>query len=155
MRSATNLCCCLSTKPTRWPLNAVDQHMHHEDKAGLNTLLQRIDGLRLGKRRVAVIFVTNRPTRSTRQFGVAPRCVCRSGGPATSPDRNFRQSLAELNPNDEQLRELAAVTGPKASKRYGASFTASDVTDRLLPAAVSEAYEAGRPLGVLDVIAHA
>jgi len=39
--------------------------------------------------------------------------------------------------------------------RYGASFTASDVTDRLLPAAVSEAYEAGRPLGVLDVIAHA
>jgi SpoVK/Ycf46/Vps4 family AAA+-type ATPase len=27
----------------------VDQHMHHEDKAGLNTLLQRIDGLRLGR----------------------------------------------------------------------------------------------------------
>ena len=26
-----------------------DQHMHHEDKAGLNTLLQRIDGLRLSR----------------------------------------------------------------------------------------------------------
>ena len=38
-----------------------DQHMHHEDKAGLNTLLQRIDGLRLCHRRIVVVFVTNRP----------------------------------------------------------------------------------------------
>lgn len=38
-----------------------DQHMHHEDKAGLNTLLQRIDGLRQSNRRIAVIFITNRP----------------------------------------------------------------------------------------------
>jgi SpoVK/Ycf46/Vps4 family AAA+-type ATPase len=37
------------------------QQMHHEDKAGLNTLLQRLDNLRLAGLTIAVIFITNRP----------------------------------------------------------------------------------------------
>ena len=37
-----------------------EQHMHHEDKAGLNTLLQRVDNLRWTKVQMVVIFVTNR-----------------------------------------------------------------------------------------------
>ena len=50
----------------------VDQHMHHEDKAGMNTLLQRIDNLRMGNRRMAVIFITNRPD-AARPGGASPR----------------------------------------------------------------------------------
>src|SRR5260370_16277128 len=37
-----------------------EQHMHHEDKAGLNTLLQRVDNLRWTKVQMVVIFVPNR-----------------------------------------------------------------------------------------------
>src|SRR5262249_13951072 len=37
------------------------QQMHHEDKAGLNTVLQRLDNLRLARLPLAVIFITNRP----------------------------------------------------------------------------------------------
>jgi hypothetical protein len=49
--------------------------MHHEDKAGMNTLLQRIDNLRLTKRRIAVIFITTDQTPWTPPYtGVRP-CV--------------------------------------------------------------------------------
>jgi AAA+ superfamily predicted ATPase len=37
------------------------QQMHHEDKAGLNTLLQRLDKLRLTRLPIAALFITNRP----------------------------------------------------------------------------------------------
>ncbi len=37
------------------------QQMHHEDKAGLNTLLQRLDNLRLTRLPIAALFITNRP----------------------------------------------------------------------------------------------
>jgi len=70
--------------------------MHHEDKAGLNTLLQRIDGLRLGKRRVAVIFVTNRP--DALDPAVRRRAALRLSFRRPSDEvriEMFRQSLAD------------------------------------------------------------
>ena len=40
-------------------------------------------------------------------------------------------------------------------KKYGATFTASDVTDRLIPAALRDAYAADRPLVAEDLLRHA
>jgi AAA+ superfamily predicted ATPase len=134
----------------------VDQHMHHEDKAGLNTLLQRIDGLRLGGRRVAVIFITNRPD------ALDPAVRRRAALSLTfqRPDDEqraelFRQSIPEIELNAKQLRELVAATGADARKKHGASFTWSDIADRLVPAAVRDAYAGGRPMSAADVIEHA
>ena len=67
-----------------------EQHMHHEDKAGLNTLLQRIDGLRLGKRRIAVIFITNRPDA----LDLAIRRRARSGSRSRDPTTRFAPSFS-------------------------------------------------------------
>jgi len=50
---------------------------------------------------------------------------------------------------------LVALTGRDAAKKHGAIFTASDITDRLVPAAVRDAYAANRPLSADDLIGHA
>ena len=134
----------------------VDQHMHHEDKAGLNTLLQRIDGLRLGDRRIAVIFITNRSD------ALDPAVRRRSALRLTfrRPDNEqraelFRRSVPEIELSAKHLRELVAATGLEAERKYGATFTWSDITDRLVPAAVRAAFAAGRPLSAADIVQHA
>jgi AAA+ superfamily predicted ATPase len=133
-----------------------EQHMHHEDKAGLNTLLQRIDGLRLGKRRIAVIFITNRPDAldpAIRRRAALRLTFSRPDDEARA--ELFRQSVPELELTSKQVNELVALTGHDAEKRFGATFTSSDVTDRLLPAALRDAYSGGRPLTADDLVTHA
>jgi AAA+ superfamily predicted ATPase len=134
----------------------VDQHMHHEDKAGLNTLLQRLDGLRESGRRIAVIFITNRPD------SLDPAVRRRSALRVTfaRPDDEsrvelFHRCVPELNLEEKQLKELATLTGSAAEEKYRSTFTYSDITDRLIPAAVRAAYEAGRPLAAADLIEQA
>jgi AAA+ superfamily predicted ATPase len=132
----------------------VDQHMHHEDKAGMNTLLQRIDNLRMSDRRMAVIFITNRP--DALDPAVHRRAALRLtfGRPADDVRAAIlRQSLPELELSERNVQELLRQTGPAAKKNKGAGFTASDITDRLLPSALREAYSHGRPITPDDLIA--
>lgn len=133
----------------------VDQHMHHEDKAGLNTLLQRIDGLRLGGRRIAVIFITNRP--DALDPAIRRRAALRLTFRRPNDEQRtelFRQSVPEIDLTAKHVRDLVAATGAEAEKKYGAMFTWSDITDRLIPAALRDAYSARRPLAVTDILAH-
>jgi AAA+ superfamily predicted ATPase len=133
-----------------------DQHMHHEDKAGLNTLLQRIDGLRLNHRRIAVMFITNRP------HALDPAVRRRAALHLTFVRPNdqvraelFRRSLPELNLSSRTIAELVSLTGNGTKQKTHATFTASDITDRLLPAALREAYAENRPLTADDLVRHA
>lgn len=133
-----------------------EQHMHHEDKAGLNTLLQRIDGLRLGKRRIAVIFITNRP--DALDPAIRRRAALRLTFARPDDDVRaelLRQSLPELGLTPKQVKDLVTLTGLDAEKRFGAIFTSSDITDRLLPAALRDAYAGDRALTADDLINHA
>jgi AAA+ superfamily predicted ATPase len=133
-----------------------EQHMHHEDKAGLNTLLQRIDGLRLGGRRIAVIFITNRP--EALDPAVRRRAALRLtfGRPDDAIRAEIiRQSLPELGMSRKETEEIVVLTGPGAEKNRGVPFTASDMTERLLPAALRAAYAAGRPLTGADLLEQA
>lgn len=134
----------------------VDQHMHHEDKAGMNTLLQRIDGLRLGGRRIAVMFITNRP--DALDPAVRRRAALRLSFRRPDDEQRaelFRQSVPEVELSAKHLRELVAATGAEAQKKFGAIFTWSDITDRLVPAAMRDAYAARRALTVADLVQHA
>jgi hypothetical protein len=63
--------------------------------------------------------------------------------------------LPELDLTERQVKELVAMTGRDAAKKHGATFTASDITDRLVPAAVRDAYAAAKPLSAEDLIGHA
>jgi AAA+ superfamily predicted ATPase len=134
----------------------VDQHMHHEDKAGLNTLRQRLDGLRQSGRRIAVIFITNRPDAldpAVRRRSALRLTFVRPNDEARA--ELFLRSVPELKIDDKQLRELAALTGSSAEEKCGATFTYSDISDRLIPAAVHGAYETHRPVTAADLIEQA
>jgi hypothetical protein len=67
----------------------------------------------------------------------------------------FRQSVPELELSAKHLRELVAATGGDAQKKFRATFTWSDITDRLVPAAMRDAYAARRPLTAADLVEHA
>lgn len=132
----------------------VEQHMHHEDKAGMNTLLQRIDNLRMGNRRMAVIFITNRP--DALDPAVHRRAALRLTFDRPNDEVRaaiLRQSMPELHLTDKHVQDLVRQTGATAKKNKGVGFTASDITDRLLPSALREAYSRGRPITADDLIA--
>lgn len=131
----------------------VDEHMHHEDKAGMNTLLQQIDNLRLGHRRLAVMFITNRP--EALDPAVHRRAALRLtfGRPDDEMRAEiFRRSLPEFHLSERDVRELVLLTGPGAKKNKGIGFSPSDITDRLLPSALREAYSHGQPITAKGLI---
>jgi SpoVK/Ycf46/Vps4 family AAA+-type ATPase len=132
------------------------QQMHHEDKAGLNTVLQRLDNLRSSGLPIVVIFVTNRP-------GALDPAVRRRAALSLFFDRPgdeiraeiIKKSVPELDLTPEQLDELVSLTGKNGPNNRSIQFTASDITERLLTGALREAYSQDRELKPEDLIAQA
>jgi AAA+ superfamily predicted ATPase len=132
------------------------QQMHHEDKAGLNTLLQRLDKLRLTRLPIAALFITNRPEAldpAIRRRAALDLHFARPGDDIRA--QIFRTSVPELRLAEEEVTRLVELTGPDEHKNKGVPFTASDLTDRLLPAALRQAYRQRRALEVRDLIEQA
>jgi AAA+ superfamily predicted ATPase len=131
------------------------QQMHHEDKAGLNTLLQRLDSLRPARLPIAAMFITNRPAAldpAVRRRAALTLCFER---PSDAVRAEILQSaVPELKLAPPILDELVRLTGPRGSDGK-VPFTASDLTDRLLPAALRIAYAADRPLTAEDLLSQA
>ncbi len=121
--------------------------MHHEDRAGINTLLQRLDGLRLNPLPIAVLFITNRPDALDPAIRRRVALELRFTRPNDTVRRQlFEHALRELRLPAAMIEELVTLTGPENPNNRGLGFTASDVTDRLLPEALRAAYLADRPL---------
>ncbi len=59
------------------------------------------------------------------------------------------------NANSREVIGLVELTGSCEQKNKGIPFTASDLTDRLLPAALRQAYSQGRALEVRGLIEQA
>lgn len=132
------------------------QQMHHEDKAGLNTILQRLDNLRLDRPPLAVIFITNRP--DALDPAVRRRAALRLSfhrPNAEARGQLIEESLPELEIKPAELAELVRLTGEHAPENKGVPFTASDITDRLLAGALREAFGRDRALRVEDLIEQA
>jgi len=53
------------------------------------------------------------------------------------------------------VEELVRLTGEREQQNDGIPFTASDITDRLLPAALREAYSQDRGLRFEDLLEQA
>jgi AAA+ superfamily predicted ATPase len=112
--------------------------IHHEDVSGVNAFIRGID--RLSNRRLpaAVIMCTNR-------YESLDPAVKRRAAEILSfgrPDEERRRSLlgpklAELGFEDRQIDAMVSATGP-FNGRPG--FTYSDLTQRLIPAIVLDAY---------------
>ena len=125
--------------------------MHHEDCAGVNAFIRGIDRLANGQLPAAVIMCTNR-------LGAVDPAVKRRAAEILAFERPsdvqrhavLDGALHVLGLSTKQIDELVATTG-KRKGHYG--FTFSDLTQRLLPAIILDAYPsrsvtAGRALEI-------
>lgn len=115
--------------------------MHHEDRAGVNAFIRGIDRIGNGRLPAAVIMCTNR-------LGALDPAVRRRAADILAfsrPDETQRHAvlgepLRQLGFSRPQIDALVAATGAQKGRAYG--FTFSDLTQRLLPAIVLDAYPA-------------
>jgi len=115
--------------------------MHHEDRAGVNAFIRGIDRIGNGRLPAAVIMCTNR-------LGALDPAVKRRAADILifeRPDEAQRHAvladpLKQLGFTKEQINALVAATGAQRGCAYG--FTFSDLTQRLLPSIVLDAYPA-------------
>lgn len=113
--------------------------MHHEDRAGVNAFIRGIDRLAGARVPAAVIMCTNR-------LNALDPAVKRRAAEIMAfarPDAEQRQfvlglRLQPLGLSQPDLSALVEATGPQNGRDYG--FTFSDITQRLLPAIVLDAY---------------
>jgi AAA+ superfamily predicted ATPase len=113
--------------------------MHHEDRAGVNALIRGIDRLGKGELPAAVIMCTNRLS------ALDPAVKRRAADILIfeRPDEVQRRAvltepLNRLGFTKSEIAALVSATGAHPTRSYG--FTFSDLTQRLLPAIVLDAY---------------
>jgi len=128
------------------------EQMHHEDRAGVNAFIRGIDRLANGGLPAVVIMCTNRLN------ALDPAVRRRAADILVFERPNEEQRLdvlarrlsgAGFSQND--LKALAAATGEQPKRPYG--FTYSDITQRLLPLVVLDAYPDGpiRPKRAIEL----
>lgn len=118
------------------------EQMHHEDRAGVNAFIRGIDRLASGHLPAAVLMCTNR-------LNALDPAVRRRAADILvfeRPDETQRlevlqRRLGEAGFSRADLQTLVAATGEQPKRPYG--FTYSDLTQRLLPAIVMDAYPHG------------
>ena len=116
-----------------------ESQMHHEDRAGVNAFIRGVDRLSEQQLPAAVILCTNRLS------AIDPAVKRRAAEIFIFSRPNEAQRLAVLGlPLEEagfmpqEIEQIVAMTGPSNGTDYG--FTFSDLTQRLLPTLVLDAY---------------
>lgn len=116
--------------------------MHHEDKAGVNAFIRGIDRLGNGKLPAVVIMCTNR------MDALDPAIRRRAADIFTfhRPNDDQRKAvlkdpLNELGIDENGIEEFVRMTGSDETRNYG--FTYSDITQRLIPSIILDAYPDG------------
>jgi AAA+ superfamily predicted ATPase len=118
--------------------NRAAERAHHEDRVGVNTLIQKIDEARQLRGRLLIVLCTNR-------YAALDPAILRRASLTEEfhrPDDDERRDLfdadlAGVDVADEIIDELVTITGARDSRPC---FTFSDIQTRLLPAAVARAY---------------
>lgn len=127
--------------------------MHHEDKAGVNAFIRGIDRISNGRLPAAIIMCTNRIS------ALDPAIKRRAADILTFERPNKVQRLAVLSEplsqlgfDQMQIERLIDETGENDQRSYG--FTFSDLTQRLLPTIILDAYpdKQVKPDRVFDII---
>jgi ATPase family associated with various cellular activities (AAA) len=119
--------------------------MHHEDRAGVNALIQGVDLLRGSRLPILVIFCTNRLSSLDPAIRRRAADVFEFKRPNEEQRRAFLEAmLSDLDLAKRTMDQLVELTGPREGRPYG--FTYSDLSDRLIRNAVIDAY----PDGALD-----
>ncbi|MDH4185384.1 MAG: ATP-binding protein [Nitrospira sp.] len=113
--------------------------MHHEDRAGVNAFIRGIDRIGNGRLPAAVIMCTNR-------LGALDPAVKRRAADILAferPNESQRHAvldrpLKQLGFSQTNITAIVTATGVAKGRIYG--FTFSDLTQRLLPTIILDAY---------------
>ena len=118
------------------------EQMHHEDRAGVNAFIRGIDRMASGRLPAAVIMCTNRLSALDPAVRRRAADVLTFTRPTDEQRRDVLERwLGDVGLKKADIEALVAATGPKAGRGYGFAF--SDLTQRLLPAIILNAYPAG------------
>lgn len=113
--------------------------MHHEDRAGVNAFIRGIDRLAQAKVPAAVIMCTNRLSALDPAVRRRAADILTFTRPDPAQRRHvLQQRLEPLGLTKTQLDGLVTATG--ARNGHDAGFTFSDLTQRLIPSIVLDAY---------------
>ncbi len=113
--------------------------MHQEEKAAVNTLIQKIDDTRELAGRAIVFLATNRLHFLDEAIVRRAAVVMKFARPTAVERRALlEQELAGVELNDKQFDKLVELTGADCNEGVGYSY--SDLRLRFLPAAVALAY---------------
>jgi len=113
--------------------------MHHEDRAGVNAFIRGVDRLAELHVPVAVILCTNRLSAIDPAVQRRAADVFAFGRPSDVQRKAVVHGpLSEAGFNAAQIDKIVAITGPRTKDDIG--FTFSDLTQRLLPTLVLDAY---------------
>lgn len=121
--------------------------MHHEDRAGVNAFIRGVDRIANARVPAAVIMCTNRLTALDPAVRRRAAEVLLFGRPNDEQRRALlAQALGPIGFRQKDLDALVAATGPRpGGAKHG--FTFSDLTQRLLPSVVLDAYPTGPVTG--------
>ncbi|MGO0110801.1 AAA family ATPase [Pseudomonas putida] len=113
--------------------------MHHEDRAGVNAFIRGIDRIANAQLPAAVIMCTNRLNALDPAVKRRAAEVLSFGRPNEEQRRSIlTHRLGPLGLPKAALEDLVKKTGPRDEKNPG--FTFSDLTQRLIPSIVLDAY---------------
>lgn len=114
------------------------EHSHHEDKVGVNTLIQAIDNLRKHGGRIFAILCTNRLAALDAAVVRRAAIVEEFARPSDAERQElFTKDLADMGIQEADISRLVRATAAKDGKP---SWTYSDIRTRLYPAAVALAF---------------
>ena len=113
-------------------------HSHHEDKVGVNTLIQSIDTLRKHGGRIFAILCTNR--LAALDAAVIRRASIIEEFMRPSDAERHELFIKDLGDMDLSITEIRKLVKATAATETKTSWTYSDIRTRLYPAAVSLAF---------------
>jgi AAA+ superfamily predicted ATPase len=115
--------------------------MHHEDRAGVNAFIRGIDRIASARLPAAVIMCTNRLNALDPAVRRRAADILSFSRPNEKQRQHvIQQRMASLGLSSRDVAALVSATGPRNGNDIG--FTFSDLTQRLIPSIVLDAYPA-------------
>ena len=113
--------------------------MHHEDRAGVNAFIRGVDRMAGSRLPAATILCTNRLSSIDPAVQRRAAAIFEFNRPNDVQRRIvIENSLTEVGFTTTQIDKIVELTGVSKESPYG--FTFSDLTQRLLPTLVMDAY---------------
>ena len=113
--------------------------MHHEDRAGVNALIRGVDEIAAERLPVAIVMCTNRLDAIDPAVHRRAAVVFQLHRPSREQRvAVLRAALHGSGLCEREITSIADATGESADRAYG--FTYSDLTQRLVPTVVLDAF---------------